>query len=570
MRKSIGAKLLSVFMLIFIICIVGIGMVALRVQEMDKVNSRIGGEYLTSIEKLNTVSLNISYLQQYLKDYLLTEEKDGVKSSITTSQGNIASALQSLEDSAVDDRQKNTVEKLRTANSNYSEVYNGLLDANSSGALKDTTSEMESIDEVTDTVKTYIQSVFVLNKTNMIRAQKKLSEATRTCYFVLVIAGVALALAFVLGMLVTYLTVVMPTRKATKELSGIVQDIADQQGDLTKRVKERTRDEAGQLVAGINKFIETLQNTISGIKSESAAMMENVEIVTGQIAHADENIIDVSAAMQELAVSMTEIANVAENINTSTEEVSLFVEGIAKQAKDGTQLAREIQDRAQELRREGVASKESTGSLAEKMREVMEEALVKSHDVEKINSLTEDILSISSQTNLLALNASIEAARAGEAGKGFAVVADEIRQLADSSRETANNIQKISVDVTNSVNSLADNANKMIDFITDVVMPDYDKLVDTGNQYSGDANTFGDILEEFKGNALKLQDTMQNVKSLIGNISVTILECSDGINTAAENAGDLTNGMSEIHSEVMKTQDSASRLVDNIDMFKYV
>ena len=570
MRKSIGVKIFSVFMLILMICMVGIGMVAIRVQEMDKVNDRIGGEYLTSIEKLNTVSLNITYLQQYLKDYLRAEEKDSVKSSITTSQGNIASALQALEDSAVDDRQKNTVEKLRKANSSYSEVYNGLLDANSSGAVTDTSSAEESIAGATDTVTTYIQSVFVLNKTNMIRAQNDLSEATKTCYRVLVIAGVALALAFVLGMLVTYLTVIMPTRKATRELSVIVQDIADQQGDLTKRIRERTRDEAGQLVVGINKFIETLQNTISGIKSESSVMMENVETVTGQIAHADTNIIDVSAAMEELSVSMTEIANVAENINVSTEEVSLSVEEIAKQAKDGTQLAQEIQDRAQVLRREGVESKESTGSLAEKMREVMKEALARSRDVEKINSLTEDILSISSQTNLLALNASIEAARAGEAGKGFAVVAEEIRQLADSSRETANNIQKISGDVTNSVESLADNANKMIDFITDVVMPDYDKLVDTGNQYSGDANTFGDLLEEFEENALKLQETMQNVKTLIGDISITISECSDGINMATENTGDLTNGMSEIHSEVMKTQDSASRLVENIDMFKYV
>ena len=318
MRKSIGAKILSVFMLILVICIVGIGMVAIRVQEMDKVNSKIGGEYLTSIEKLNTVSLNITYLQQYLKDYLLAEQKDGVKSNITTSQGNIASALQSLEDSAVDDRQKDTVEKLKAANSSYAEDYNRLLDANSSGVVTDTANAEESIAGVTDTVKTYIQSVFVLNKTNMIRAQKELSEATRTCYLVLVIAGVALVLAFVLGMLVTYMTVIMPTRKATKELGGIVQDIANQQGDLTKRVKERTQDEAGQLVAGVNKFIETLQNTIADIKSESSAMMENVEIVTGQITHADENIVDVSSAMQELAVSMTEIANVAENINVNT------------------------------------------------------------------------------------------------------------------------------------------------------------------------------------------------------------------------------------------------------------
>lgn len=570
MKKSIGGKILSVFILILVICIAGIGMVTVRVHEMDKVNTRIGGEYLTSIENLNTVSLNIAYLQQYLKDYLRVQEKDSVKSDITSSQGNIISSLQTLEDSAVDERQKNTVHKLREANDTYSEVYNQLLDENKNNIVSDTAAAEEKIAEATDMVTTYIHSVFVLNKTNMLRAQKELSEATKTCYFVLVIAGIALALAFLLGMLVTYLTVVMPTKTATKELGVIVQDIANEQGDLTKRVKERTQDEAGQLVAGINRFIETLQNTISGIKEESAAMMQNVEIVTGQIAHADENIVDVSAAMEELAVSMSEITNVTENINANTEEVSLSVEGIAKQAGDGTQFAEEIQDRAQKLREEGVRSKETTGALAEEMREVMEEALARSSDVEKINSLTEDIMNISSQTNLLSLNASIEAARSGEAGKGFAVVADEIRQLADSSHETANKIQSISQDVTSSVNTLASNANKMIDFITDVVMPDYDKLVDTGNQYSGDANRFGDILRDFEKNALQLQETMQNVKSLIGNISVTISECSDGINQAAGNAGDLTNGMSEIHDEVMKTQSSANRLVNNIDMFKYV
>ena len=570
MRKRIGAKILSIFMLILIICIAGLGMIVLRVREMAGVNDKIGGAYLTSIEKLNTVSLNISYLQQYLKDYVITEDKAAVTSNITTSQGNIVAALYALEENATDQRQIDTVAKLRSANDAYSAAYNSLMTKLKDDTSMDVTAAEAEMAEVTDTVKTYVQSVFVLNKTNMIRGQKELESETNLCYLVLAVLGVALILVFVLGMTVTYVTVVVPTKKATSELKDIVTGIANHEGDLTKRVKERTTDEAGQLVAGVNQFIGTLQNTISDIKSESAAMMENVETVTGQIGRADQNITDVSAAMQELAVSMTEITNVAENINNNTEEVSDSVESIARQAQNGARMAKEIQGKAQQLQREGIESKETAGTMADQMRSVMREALLRSRDVEKINSLTEDILSISSQTNLLALNASIEAARAGEAGRGFAVVADEIRQLADSSRETANNIQQISGDVTASVNSLAENANKMLDFINDVVVPDYDKLVDTGNQYNSDANEFGHILGEFEDSAIKLHETMQDVKSLIGNISVTISECSDGINMAAENTSDLTAGMSDIQSEVLKTQDSADKLVGNIDMFKYV
>ncbi|MCH5268537.1 MAG: methyl-accepting chemotaxis protein [Lachnospiraceae bacterium] len=573
MRKRIGVKILVVFIVVFLICGAGFAALTAEVQSMSRINEKIGGVYLISIEEIDSISINLAKLNADMKDYFMASDKDArksVTSDITVLQGNILSSLQVLQDSSDTERQDETIKRLVDAYDSYCAVYNDTLDQIASGALKTPEDVSAQTDETLTNVQLYIQSVSILNTTNMIRGQKNLATATKECRIVMVIVAILLVVAFAVGMVITYFTIARPTKNATKELDEIVGSMESRQGDLTRRVKERTNDEAGQLVVGINKFIGTLQLIIQQIKVQSSSMMENVQSVNEQMESADVSILNVSGAMQKLAASMSEISDVAENINERTEEVAKSVADITDKAAQGSELAQEVQERADQLKRQGVDKKQNTGVMAEDIRRVLEEALEKSQDVKKINDLTSEILEISSQTNLLALNASIEAARAGEAGKGFAVVADEIRQLADSSRDTANKIQEISVEVTSSVSDLADNANKMIDFIMEVVMPDYDTLVDTGTKYSMDASDFENILNNFAKNAKALSETMETVKDLVSNISVTIAECSDGIQDTSENANGLTQSVSQIRQEVNQTALSADKLIQEIDMFKNV
>ncbi len=575
MKKRIGLKVLSIFILIFLICGTGISVVTVKISQMDAVNDNIGGDYLSGIEELDNVSLDVEYMKNYLKNYLLTNVNDTtaksqIQNKVTEIQQNLKASLSKLKSYSKYERQRRTNIALNDAYSTYSTRYEELMRGIDMGVINDVNVLDEKVSKAEQDLQIRIKSMEIINTTNMIRARNELSSATQSCYIVVGIVIISFALTFLLGVIITYRTIVVPTKHAKGELDDIIGSIEAQEGNLTKRVQERTKDEVGQLVGGINKFIETLQNVICQIKEQSGAMIENVRVVNEQISNADASITDVSATMQELAVSMTEISDVADNINDKTEEVNQSVEKISEAADKGTQYAQEIQKRAEEFKEKGISSKNTTGAMAEEIRSVLEVALEKSRDVEKINNLTTDILNISSQTNLLALNASIEAARAGEAGKGFAVVADEIRQLADLSRETANNIQEISTQVTGSVNELAGNANKMIDFILEVVLPDYDNFVITGNKYSEDATSFEGILENFAVGAGDLREAMKNVKDMVQNISVTIGESTHGINVAAENASNLTGSVSQIKNEIDKTEHSADKLIDGIDMFKYV
>ena len=264
---------------------------------------------------------------------------------------------------------------------------------------------------------------------------------------------------------------------------------------------------------------------------------------------------------------MEEISATVEQLSTGVSDVFDSIVYITKQVNDGQTLSGEIQNRSEKYRTNAENGKNETNKMIAEMKEVLNESIEKSKSVVKIQGLTEEILNISSQTNLLALNASIEAARAGEAGKGFAVVADEIRNLAENSKNTANNIQNISHLVTDSVQKLADDAKKMLNFVDISVLNDYDKFVDTAEHYRDDSVSIYKILEEFSKNASILEVTMGEMNTGISEIVNTIDESTKGITNAATVTSELVFSMKLINDQAMKNQEISEALKDEVDIF---
>lgn len=570
--RSIGAKINYVLLLVFLICGVGMLIVNAKINSMDDITNEISQNYIASVSEVDTISENVTSLKSQMMEYLLVGEdkRQATLGNITKTQGAIVTSFQNLKKYASTQRTEEAVGRLEQSYGTYKDQYNAVLKDIDNGNIKDVASIDARLGKAYDDLEIRVHSVEVQNTVNTARAQKSLAGSAKASYITFIAVGILLIAAIAAGVIVVRFTVIAPARTATRELNIIIDGIEKNDGNLTARVTQKSKDEIGQLVGGVNKFIEVLHSIIAEIKADADNVSNSTNVVYQQISTADGNIMDVSATMQQLSAGMEEMAASAEHISNETDSISTSMENIAAQAGEGSNKAKDIKVRAVALRDDGIASKETTSSMADEIRTAVRASLEKSKDVEKINALTDNILNISSQTNLLALNASIEAARAGEAGRGFAVVADEIRTLADSSRATANDIQVISRDVTASVEELAENANKMIDFILNVVMPDYDKLVNMGEQYNRDAGDFDDIMIAFTEDSAQLKKTMEDVAGLIRSMSSTINENSEGVAMVSDSACGLTEGMSQIKDEMSHTEEVAARLGETVSRFTQI
>lgn len=365
-------------------------------------------------------------------------------------------------------------------------------------------------------------------------------------------------------------SIAKPARDASTHLSGIVQKIEDNRGDLTERIQIKSKDEIGQLVAGINGFMDQLQNLMKKMQEESAKMMASADEVTGQVDESNKSAMGVSAATQELAASMEEVAATLDQISKGSTEILERVQSMDRSAQDGSANVLNIRNHAREMKVEAEESKKAAIDVFREVGASLQQAVGESKSVEQINALTGNILDIASQTNLLALNASIEAARAGEAGKGFAVVAEEIRVLADNSRETASNIQEISGLVTAAVNKLASEASRMLDFVNTDVVPDYDNFVNIIAQYERDADAMNSTLTNFANQAAAMAETMKTMDQGIGDIAVTVDESAKGVSGVAQDATQLVSAISLIQEQTEHNQAISKELEGEVRRFEKV
>lgn len=386
----------------------------------------------------------------------------------------------------------------------------------------------------------------------------------------LVSNGIVIIISVILIIVAIYCVmkyVIKPIIATNKDIRDIIDGIDNGEGDLTKRVRVISNDEIADLGNGINLFMDKLQEILKLI-IENTNYMENVVAeVDGSVVKSNDSASDLSAMTEELSATMQDVGLSVNTINDNADNILKDVEIIATKSDDINQFSKEMKANAEKIESDARYNMVQTSEKVGNILDVLNKAIEDSKSVDQVNNLTNDILNISSQTNLLALNASIEAARAGEAGKGFAVVADEIRQLADSSRETANKIQSINSVVVAAVNNLSDNANNLVSYLQQTILPEFQTFVDGGVKYKENASYIENAMDEFVEKTDVLKKNMDEIAHSINTITTVVDDGAAGVNNAAISTQDLVEDIVNISNKMIENKSIAQNLKNSTNIF---
>ncbi len=255
--------------------------------------------------------------------------------------------------------------------------------------------------------------------------QSDLTTQARTDTLGMTLVGLLVATVGLLGVWLVGHGIARPL----KQMVAMLQDIAQGEGDLTRRLNTDRADELGSIASGFNTFLGKLQSMITQVVS-------SVQKVSDSSEHTADIAIRTNQGVQK---QLAEIELVA----TAVHQMTATAQDVARNATHAAEAAHHADQSAQHGMQVVQSTSHAITELATEIGRAVGVVQTLAKDSEDINAILVAIRSIAEQTNLLALNAAIEAARAGEQGRGFAVVADEVRNLAQKTQQATQEIQSM-------------------------------------------------------------------------------------------------------------------------------
>ncbi len=571
MRLSLKVKILVPILILSALAITSILQSYKNLKEVNITATKITDEYMMRVLELSEIQNDIQVLQKLALSHIIATDLNTMVELVDTireKEIELDSLLEEYRHHLNEEELANYNEVLTNYEGIKYEIAN-LMAYSGAGNNEDAYKVANGpLLEYTKAIDHEINIIIEQAEQYTIDARASLESVYENAIKLSTMMVVNIILVIVIAMFVVHKTMLKSLSIIHREIQNLVKGIDQNEGDLTQRISILSNDEISDITGVINLFIAKLQEIMKLVVGNAKRMDEVVSEVRSSVLTSNDNVSDLSAVTEELAATMQEVDFSAKSIKGNAESVRDDVAIIADKTNKINEFSVGMKMNADKMEQDARVNMEQTSQKVAYMLEILNQSIEDSKSVDQINHLTDDILGISSQTNLLALNASIEAARAGEAGKGFAVVADEIRHLAESSKEAANRIQQINGIVMIAVQNLSNNANHLVEYMQDSILPEFDLFMKNSLLYQENATYIHNSMQEFTLMTEELQNAMNEITTSIAMITSAIDEGANGISGAAESTQNLVRDIEVINTQMEENAGIAALLEQGSNVFK--
>ena len=562
-------KLSTRLLIYFLSTIFSMGVIGIigiyNMYSIDKSVDYLNNITIKSIDSINKIDKN--QLNIYKDIQLLANE--GGKTDVGELTKEIADASEESEkqiaiyETTIDDENERNIfnefkGNLKVFNESIKK-YTNLID---SGNEKEAEMQLSAMDQARDNMRDEINKLIELNEqwANEIKVEGKetFGDSLKLIIFIIVVLSIFTSLfAFLMQSSI---------KKSLNKIRGLANRLSNY--DLSDPIMIESNDELGEIGNNLNKAQENISGLIKNIMDTSQDMSASSEELSATVEEMTAKFESINALTSEVNLGVQENSATAEEISAAVQEVDSSVNILSNKAMEGSNNAVEIRNRATKIEKASKVATENTKEVYSEMEKQVLNDIEKGKVVSDIKVMAETIAGIAEQTNLLALNAAIEAARAGEQGKGFAIVAEEVRKLAEQSSEAVGNVKFTIEKVQEAFKSLSGNSNKLLKFMNDNIVPQFETFVEIGEQYQGDGIFVNNMSEELAAMTEEVLATMNQVNEAVQGMADMAQKSSGNLDGINESVDESTKAMEQIANTAQSQAELAQDLNEMIQKFK--